>query len=91
MRKIKIVLGLVLLTTLLVLFSHNVPTKVIPEDQEALQYIFEAPQIDVGAASFEEEIEFIDFLVNRLHQKYEYYIPIDYNEKREPSDLIANQ
>ena len=82
---------LLLSTAVLVLgYLHNVPKKISDEDKVALNHIFNTPIVVGDALNFEEQIEFIDLLVNELHSKFPLFSPIKYNAKREPKDLLAN-
>lgn len=71
-------------------YLHNVPKKISHEDELALEHIFKTSNVVGDALSFEEQIEYIDLLVNELHRKFPLFSPIEYNAKREPKDLLAN-
>jgi hypothetical protein len=83
-----LLLGLLFFTT--IILFHNVLTKVTNEDILALQKIYPHPPIDASQLSFEEQIAFIQGFQKELHQKINRGFPIDYNQSREPKDLLLH-
>lgn len=86
--------SITLLTTMIlfvvVVAIHNVPKKVSKQDAEYLAIIFGGMYQKQQELSFDEEIDYIDTLINHLHQEYMLLQPIDYSESREPQDLHEN-
>ena len=73
----------------LLLIFHNVPKRITEEDKQYLAMIFGSIDKQQEELSFEEEIAYLDTLVNHLHQEF-YLTPIDYYATREPRDLYEN-
>ena len=92
MGKHKLKKIIILLSALLLglVYLHNVPKKVSQKDKQALAEIFKTPVVVAEDLSFDEQIAYIDLLVNELHDNFALLSPIAYHEKREPIDLLAN-
>jgi len=88
-HKLKIALSLFLLTIFLVMY-HNVPKKVSADDEASLTELFGSKRVVEEELSFEEQIAFIDRMVNILHDNYVVGISIPYYAPREPAQLIEN-
>ena len=78
------------LVALLGLFYHNVPKKVTLEDELGLVEIFATKKVNGKSLTFEEQILFVDNIVNTLHDNYFVGTPIAYNSSREPAKFILN-
>lgn len=73
-----------------VIYVHNVPKGISQEDKDALITIFDEDKVNAKELSFEDQINYIDKLVNKLHGQFKVLKPIQYNHKREPLQLIEN-
>lgn len=71
-------------------FYHNVPKKLTLEDRLSLKEIFGSEHMNAEQASFDEQILFIDRMVNVLHNQFLVGVPIPYEQSREPDQLILN-
>lgn len=89
-NKGKKIIFLVGILAVVLIAIHNVPKRLTPADEIALQQIFKSDIVDANQLDFKGQIAFIDELVKTLHQDFVVGIPIAYNEDREPSELIKN-
>lgn len=81
---------LICLLFLVGLVYHNVPKNVSQEDEVGLEEIFGTDRVFGGDLDFEDQISLIHNMVNTLHTRYVVGTPIEYNNPREPSQLILN-
>lgn len=80
----------VLLAIVFLVMLHNVPKKLTKSDKASLTKIFGPELVDGEQLNFEEQIAYINRMVNILHDNYVVGVPISYRESREPESLIEN-
>jgi hypothetical protein len=73
-----------------VLWKHDVSKNVTLEDKTTLRQIYPKPPVDADTLNFEKQVALIQDFQKAIHQKINRGLPIDYNQSREPKDLLLH-